>query len=189
MLNIIPFFDIDAPAAYAHLIQLPLLITLCVIFGSRWPRRLFYYWLFLVLLYMLFSAANFVLVPRMSVRYWLLLLQLISVSLGYIAMRRITQKNLAELDGPGRGGTVPDMQCAGHSLQRLGRLSLSKLFSTSAIFGLVQVVGLAVFVNCLMEGFSLQSAVSKTNPMGRPSPCSTARRTRPFIACCWCCHR
>ena len=166
MLNLIPFFDIDAPAAYAHLVQLPLLITLCVIFGSRWPRRLFYYWLFLVLLYMLFSAANFVLVPRLSIRYWLLLLQMVSVTLGYMAMRRITQR--ISLNWMVRVVVVLYQICNVLAIlcNACGRLSLSKLFSTSAIFGLVQVVGLAVFVNCLMEGFSLQSAVSKTNTNG-----------------------
>ena len=58
MLSIIPFFDIDAPASYTHLVQLPLLITLCVIFGARWPRRFFYYWLFLILLYVLFFCCQ-----------------------------------------------------------------------------------------------------------------------------------
>src|SRR6185312_8596801 len=89
MLSIIPFFDIDAPAAYAHLVQLPLIATLCVMFARRWPRRIFYRWLFIVLLYILFSATNLVLVPRLSVRYWLLLLQLISLLLGYPAVRKM----------------------------------------------------------------------------------------------------
>jgi potassium efflux system protein len=166
MLSIIPFFDIDAPAAYAHLIQLPLLITLSVMFASRWPKRLFYFWLFLIVLYVLFSAANLVLVPRMSVRYWLLVLQLISVSLGYIAIRKITlgvRLNrivwvvaiLYEICN------VLAILC-----NAWGRLSLSRLFSTSAIFGLVQAVGLAVFVDCLMQAFALQSAASKLNQAG-----------------------
>jgi small-conductance mechanosensitive channel len=164
MLSIIPFFDVDAPAAYAHLIQLPLLVTLCVMFASRWPRRLYYYWLFLVLLYILFSAANLVLVPRLSVRYWLLLLQLISVSLGYLAIRRITGK--IKLNWIVRVAVVVYAVCnilaiAGNAL---GRLSLSKLLSTSAIFGLVQAVGLAVFVDCVMEACSLQAAASTGNP-------------------------
>ena len=166
MLSIIPFFDIDAPAAYAHLIQLPLLITLSVVFASRWPRRLFYYWLFLIVLYVLFSAANLVLVPRMSVRYWLLLLQLISVVPGYLAIRRITRGvRLNRIVG-----VVAIIYEICNILAILcnawGRLSLSRLFSTSAIFGLVQVVGLAVFVDCLMQAFALQAAASKLNQAG-----------------------
>jgi potassium-dependent mechanosensitive channel len=166
MLSIIPFFDIDAPSAYAYLIQLPLLITLSVMFASRWPKRLFYFWLFLIVLYVLFSAANLVLVPRMSVRYWLLVLQLISVSLGYIAIRKIT-----------RGVRLNRIVWVVAILYEIcnvlailcnawGRLSLSRLFSTSAIFGLVQAVGLAVFVDSLMQAFALQSAASKLNQAG-----------------------
>jgi len=166
MLSIIPFFDIDAPASYTHLVQLPLLITLCVIFGGRWPRRFFYYWLFLILLYVLFSAANLVLVPRMSVRFWLLLLQLISVSLGYIAIKRITHR--ISLTRIGRVVVILYQVCNVLAIvcNACGRLSLSKLLSTSAIFGLVQAVGLSVFVNCLMEAFSLQSAASKLDTNG-----------------------
>jgi potassium efflux system protein len=166
MLSIIPFFDVDAPAAYAHLIQLPLLITLCVIFATRWPKKYFYYWLFLIGLYVLFSAANLVLVPRMSVRYWLLLLQLVSVSLGYIAINRITRK--ISLNWAVRIVVILYEVCNVLAIlcNAWGRLSLSKLLSTSAIFGLAQAVGLAVFVNCLMEAFSLQSAASKLDATG-----------------------
>lgn len=166
MLSIIPFFDIDAPAAYSHLIQLPLLITLCVMFGSLWPRPLFYWWLFLLLLYILFSATNLVLVPRMSVRYWLLLLQLISVSLGYIAIRRII-RGIRPNRIVGMAAIVYEgCNVLAIACNAWGRLTLSRLFSTSAIFGLVQAVGLAVFVDCLMQAFSLQAAASTLNQTG-----------------------
>ena len=167
MLTMIPFFDIHAPAAYSHLVQLPLLVTLCVLFGSRWSRRPFFWWLFLTLMYVLFSATNFVLVPRMSVRYWLLLLQLLSVTLGYIAIRRITTRvRLNRIVGIAailyEICNVLAILC-----NAWGRLSLSKLFSTAAIFGLVQAVGLAVFIDCLMEAFSLQAAASKLRQTGQ----------------------
>jgi potassium efflux system protein len=166
MLSIVPFFDLDAPAGYTHLIQLPLLVILCVFFGSRWPKKYFYYWLFLVLLYVLFSAANIVLVPRMSVRLWLLLLQLLAGSLGYIAIRRIIRHfNLSLVVK-----IVSILYLVCNVLAILcnvyGRLTLSKILSTSAIFGLVQIIGLAVFVNSLMEAFSLQAAVSKMESAG-----------------------
>ncbi|HET6252642.1 MAG TPA: mechanosensitive ion channel domain-containing protein [Puia sp.] len=170
MLSVIPFFDINAPAAYSHLIQLPLLITLSVMFAQRWPRRLFYYWLFLIVLYILFSATNLVLVPRMSVRYWLLLLQLISVIPGYMAIRRISRGV--------RLNRIVGIAAILYEICNIlailanawGRLSLSRLFSTSAIFGLVQAVGLAVFVDCLMEAFSLQASASKLKQTGPTIP-------------------
>jgi potassium-dependent mechanosensitive channel len=166
MLSIVPFFDLDAPAGYTHLIQLPLLVILCVFFGSSWPRKYFYYWLFLVLLYVLFSAANIVLVPRMSVRLWLLLLQLLAGSLGYIAIRRIIRHfNLSLIV---KIVSVLYLGCnvLGILCNIYGRLTLAKILSTSAIFGLVQIIGLAVFVNSLMEAFSLEAAVSKMESAG-----------------------
>ncbi len=178
MLTIIPFFDVNAPAAYSHLVQLPLLITLCVFFGARWSKRSFFWWLFLTLMYVLFSATNFVLVPRMSVRYWLLLLQLISVSLGYIAIRRITARvRLNRIVGI--AAVIYEIcNILAILCNACGRLSLSKLFSTAAIFGLVQAVGLAVFVDCLMEAFSLQAAASKMQGAGQAGQAMTAFYSR-----------
>jgi hypothetical protein len=42
-----------------------------------------------------------------------------------------------------------------------GRLSLSKILSTSAIFGLVQILLLTVFVDCVLEGLKLQILKSR----------------------------
>jgi len=166
MLSIVPFFDLDAPAGYTHLIQLPLLVILCIFFGSRWPKKYFYYWLFLVLLYVLFSAANIVLVPRMSVRLWLLVLQLLAGSLGYIAIRRIIRHFTLSLVVKIVSVLYGVCNVLAILCNVYGRLTLSKILSTSAIFGLVQIIGLSVFVNSLMEAFSLQAAVSKLETAG-----------------------
>jgi potassium-dependent mechanosensitive channel len=166
ILSIVPFFDLDAPAGYTHLIQLPLLVILCVFFGSSWPKKFLYYWLFLVLLYVLFSAANIVLVPRMSVRLWLLLLQLLAGSLGYIAIRRIIRHFNLSLVVKIVSILYEVCNVLAILCNVYGRLTLSKILSTSAIFGLVQIIGLAVFVNSLMEAFSLQAAVSKMESAG-----------------------
>jgi potassium efflux system protein len=166
MLSIVPFFDLDAPAAYTHLLQLPVLITLCIFFASRWPRRYFYYWLFITLLYVLFSATNIVLVPRMSIRFWLLFLQLISVSLGYMVISRIIRRFSLSLFIRIVAIVYEVCNVLAIVCNVYGRLSLSKILSTSAIFGLVQVIGLMVFIRSLTEALSLQSAVSKLDATG-----------------------
>jgi potassium efflux system protein len=162
ILNIIPFFDLDAPALYIQLVQFFLLIALSILFWRRWPTRYFLYWLGIALLFVLFSATGAVLVPMMNVRLWLLLLNILSATLGYIAIRRIIRAFSFNIVVK----TVSVIYLVLNILAALcnlsGRLSLAKLFSTTAIFGLVQIIGLSVFIDCLLEVLALQAAVTKT---------------------------
>jgi potassium efflux system protein len=161
MLSLLPFFDLNAPAAYIHLIQLPILIVLCIFFASRWPKRYFRYWLLLVLLYVLFSATNVVLVPLLNVRLWLLLLQVIAASLGFVAVIRIDGRFKLALMIRIIAVVFEICNILAIFANAFGRLSLSRILSTSAIFGITQIIALSVFISSLMEAFTLQSTVSK----------------------------
>jgi potassium efflux system protein len=163
MLAVIPFFDIDAPAAYTHLVQLPLLLTLSILFALRWPKKYFYFWLILAALYLLLTTTTIVLVARMNIRFWYLFLQLLSVSLGYWAIAKIIRK--FSLSVIVRIVSVLYLICNLLAIvcNVYGRLSLSKILSTTAIFGIVQIIGMAVFVKSFMEALALQEAASKLN--------------------------
>jgi potassium efflux system protein len=162
MLNIVPFFDLDAPALYTQLIQFFLLIVLSILFWRRWPTRYFLYWIGIAVLFILFSATGAVLVPLMNVRIWLLLLNIVSATLGFIAIKRIIEHfNFSRVVK-----IVSIVYLVLNILAILanlsGRLSLAKIFSSSAIFGLVQIIGLSVFIDSLLEVLALQGAVAKT---------------------------
>jgi potassium efflux system protein len=161
MLNIIPFFDLDAPALYTQLIQFFLLIVLSILFWRRWPTRYFLYWIGIAVLFILFSATGAVLVPLMNVRVWLLLLNMVSATLGFIAIKRIIEHfNFSRVVR-----IVSVVYLVLNILAILanlsGRLSLAKIFSSSAIFGLVQIIGLSVFIDSLLEVLALQATVVK----------------------------
>ncbi len=170
MLCIIPFFNIDAPAAYNHILQLPMLVVLCVLFGDRWPRDWFYYWLFITLLYVLFSVTDVVLIPSLGSRLWLLVLNVLCVSLGYIAVSRIIRR--LSLPLLLRMVAILFLLCNGIAIlfNLTGRLSLARIAGTAGISGLVQVFGLLVFVNSFLEALSLQAAVSRISKARTGSP-------------------
>jgi potassium efflux system protein len=160
-LNVLPFFNFDAPTSFTQFGQLLLLIVVSILFWLQWPRRYYYSWLYIVLLYVLFVGTGAALVPRQGARLWLLLLSLGSIVLVWYSIRRILPfVPYPRLVKAARwlflGLNVLTIVC-----NVTGRLSLSKIFSTSAIFGLVQVILLAVFVQCALEGLRLQTLATK----------------------------
>jgi potassium efflux system protein len=160
-LNVLPFFNFDAPTSFTQFGQLLLLIVVSVLFFLEWPRRYWYSWLYIVLLYVLFVGTGAALVPRQGARLWLLLLSLGSIVLVWYSIRRI----LPFVPYPRLVKAARWLFLALNVFTILcnvtGRLSLSKIFSTSAIFGLVQVILLAVFVQCALEGLRLQTLSTK----------------------------
>jgi potassium-dependent mechanosensitive channel len=161
MLNIIPFFDLDAPAAYSSLVQFFLLISLSILFGRRWPRRYFLYWILIAVLYILFSFTGVVLVPLLNVRLWLLLLNVLSATLGFIAITQIIRHFSFSLVVRIVSIIFLVLNILAILCNLSGRLSLAKIFSSSAIFGLVQIIGLSVFISSLLEALSLQATAAR----------------------------
>jgi potassium-dependent mechanosensitive channel len=160
-LNVLPFFNFDAPTSFTQFGQLLLLIVVSVLFWLEWPRRYWYSWLYIVLLYVLFVGTGAALVPKQGARLWLLFLSLGSIVLVWYSIRRI----LPFVPYPRLVRAARWLFLVLNVFTILcnvtGRLSLSKIFSTSAIFGLVQVILLAVFVQCALEGLSLQTLSTK----------------------------
>lgn len=175
ILNIIPFFDLDAPAIYLQIIQLLLLITLSYLFWRRWPRRYFLYWAGIAVLYILFSVTGVAFVPSIGIRLWLILLNVLSATLGFIAISRIVRT----FGLPWVVRIVSFVYLVLNILAAfcnlLGRLSLAKIFSTAAIFGLVQIVGLSIFIDCVLEVLAIQAALAKTRNEPSRSPALFSR--------------
>lgn len=155
--NIAPFFDLRPPAVYVELMQFILLIALTFLFYRSWTRQLFYYWLAIVGLYILVVVTRSSIIdPGLLFRLWFLLLSLISILFGFLFLFRI-RKALALT------GFIKQVSILYIILNILavfcnvfGRLSLAKIFSTAAIFGLTQAIGLFTLVQIVNEAFALQ---------------------------------
>lgn len=164
--NLAPFFDLRPPSAYVEMMQFFLLLSLTALFWRNWPRRLFYYWIAIVVFYLLFSFTNAIITPRLSARIWLLILSSASVAFGFLFLPRIRQ----ELGMKKFIGLVSGIYIFLNLLAALcnifGRISMARVFGTAAIYGLVQIIGLAVFIQMISEAFHLQMLSSKAGEQG-----------------------
>jgi len=156
-LNILPLFNFNAPTSFTQFGQFLLLIVVSVLFWLKWPKRYFMSWLYIALLYILIVGTGVALVPKQGARIWLLLLSAGSIVLIWFSVRRI----LPFMPYPRLIRIVMWIFMVLNLFAIIcnitGRLSLSKILSTSAIFGLVQMVLLSVFVDCVLEGLKLQT--------------------------------
>jgi len=154
--SLAPFFDLHAPAAYTDLLQLLLLLTLTALGWRSWPRPLFWFWVGIVATFFALTFAYAGRAPGLGMRWAALLLNVGAGALGWFFWRYLRQNRLL-------AGFVQPVALLFIGLNALailanayGRMSLAKMFSTTAIFGLTQVVALSAFVRVTTEAFFLQ---------------------------------
>ncbi|HXA01212.1 MAG TPA: hypothetical protein VNW99_04445, partial [Cytophagaceae bacterium] len=161
ILNIAPFFDLNPPSTYFEIVHFFLLITLTILFAQHWPRHLFYHWLVMITLYILFSVTYAIITPDLAIRICLLLLNITSLIFGLLFLWKL-QKELAL---PAFVKVIFVLYILLNFLSAVcnifGRVSLSKVLSMAAIFGLTQIIGLSFLIQILTESLYLQIVKSK----------------------------
>lgn len=159
--SLAPFLDLSAPAAYTSLLQLLLLGTVSVLGWRSWPRPLFWYWVAIIAAFFALTFAYAVRAPGLGVRWAALLLNGAAAGLGWRFWRYLRHnRKLAGFVQP-----VALLFVALNALaalaNALGRVSLAKILTTTAIYGLTQGVALSAFVRVLTEAFFLQMRRSR----------------------------
>jgi potassium efflux system protein len=159
--SLAPFFDLHAPAAYTDLLQLLLLLTLTALGWRSWPRPLFWYWLGIVGAFFSLTLAYAVRAPGLGVRWIEVLLNVGAGILGWTFWRYLRQRHL--LAGFVQPVTLLFilLNALGILANAFGWVSLAKMFSTTAIFGLTQIIALSAFVRVATEAFFLQAKRSR----------------------------
>ncbi|HYH16353.1 MAG TPA: mechanosensitive ion channel domain-containing protein, partial [Flavisolibacter sp.] len=161
MFCLAPLFDLHAPSAYVEFMQFLLLIILTIICWKKWPRNLFAVWLVMVVLYICFSFTHHIVDPSFSQRFWLLLLNVLSIVFGVRFLSRM--KEHLHLKGFLR--FVITLHNVMNVLSLVcnigGRYTLAQLLGNAAIFAFMQAIGLAVFSKICVEAILLQIVSSR----------------------------
>lgn len=161
MFVIAPLFDLHAPAAYIESMQFLLVVVLTIVCWKKWPRKLFYYWIGIVFLFIAFSFMHHVLAPDFFQRSWLIILNVLSIVLGSLFLRQMKQHLYLK-------GFIRFIIIL-HNIMNLlaivcnvfGRFSLAQILGNAAIYSFTQAIGLAVFSKVCIEAILLQIAVSR----------------------------
>jgi len=161
MFAVAPLFDLHAPSAYIESMQFLMLVILTIICWKKWPRRLFVYWIAMVILYICFSFTHHMVDPAYWQRILLILLNILSVVFGTLFLSQMQQH--LPLRGFLRYVIILHniMNVVSVLCNIFGRVSLAQILGSAAIFGFTQAIGLAVFSKICMEAIMLQIVASR----------------------------
>ena len=159
--SLAPALELHPPPVYLDVLQGLLLLALTAVFGRSWSRGPFRCWLGLVAFFGVLAFANARGDADPLARWSLLVLDVFAVGIGSYLLRRIRRAVVLPRFVLGITGLFIGLNLLAVGANLLGRLSLAKLLSTAAIFGLTQGIGLAVFMELVNEAFHLQMLASR----------------------------
>lgn len=160
MLILSPLCQPDAPFQYMEVIHLLLLIALTIFFWKRLTGHEMRYWLFTVIMFLLIELTTAAVHESLFLRLWFVLLNLVSIYFGFVFSRKLlAQEVVKQLIRPVLIIYLSlNILAVGANI--FGRLSLAKSFTGTAIIGLTEVIGLAVFVQLMTDALELQIKLS-----------------------------
>ncbi len=161
MLNLAPLFDLNAPALYLETIGFFLMTSLSVYFWKYQKRVFFFLWCLYILIFLFYSSSRYLGLPYSILRFWNLGINGASIILAITVWRQfIRHVSKARLLKIALGGFMTLHLLAAIS-NVFGRVTLSNLLSSTAIYSFAQLIGLAIFVPLVSEAFLLQIQASR----------------------------
>ncbi len=128
---------------------------------EKWPRKLFWYWIAMAILYICFAFTHHIVDPGFWERMWLILLNILSIVFGLLFLSKM--KEHLHMKGFLRFVIILHnvMNVLSILFNIWGRFSLAQIFGNAAIFAFTQAIGLAVFSKIVMESILLQIMTSR----------------------------
>lgn len=162
MLTIAPLPDLNAPALYLGAVQFVLMIILTGVFYKRWPKDLFTSWCVIIALFVIVSLGSVFNIPFV-VQRWLMLLDDAAAGLfGVYFFRHIYKADIRIRPNLlAASGFYAVFNFAAVLANIFGRLTLTKILGTTAVYGFAQMISLTVFVRIITEAFLLQIFASR----------------------------
>lgn len=161
ILNLAPIFDVHAPAIYIESTQFLLMILLTFILYKQLSKDLFWGWCFFLILFLLLPGIRILGLPMRMMRWATLVTELVSILLGlYFLARSRRIKNWHKLISFAIGLYV-FLNFLALICNIFGRVTLSQILASTAVYALAQMASLSVFVQTITEAFLLQIQSSR----------------------------
>ncbi|PQA55733.1 mechanosensitive ion channel protein [Siphonobacter curvatus] len=160
LFNLPPLFEPDSPSLYIELTQFCLLVCLTISLKNIVKGEDRKHWLMLVGLYMTLIVVNTLLNDSLYLRLGLLALNGTFLYLGMLIYRKLKQTPVKERLIKPVVILYLVLNALAILLNIFGRVSLAKVYSMTAVIGLIQMVGLDVFIQILSDALELQIKLS-----------------------------
>ena len=162
MLTLAPLTDLNAPAIYLESVQFLLMMILTVVFWKRWPKDLFYGWCIIIALFLVVPLGNLLHVPFTGQRWLMFLDDAAACAFGVYFFRHIYKADLRIRPNLLTAAAFYALFNLAAAVANLfGRLTMTKILGTTAVYGFAQMISLTVFVRIITEAFLLQIFASR----------------------------
>lgn len=185
MLNLAPLFDLDAPVVYIDFIEFLLMIVLSISFSRRLPKRVFYFWVIFVVLFLL-SFSRYFGLPFYLTRWLSFILNCSSSLLGLYAISRLFKHYRQQRILAWAAGLYTIFSFLAVVCNLFGRATLMQIFSSTATYAFIQTAALVVFEQSIIESLLLQIQSSRIRKHYPENFDSTAivKNIRPLVIFC-----
>ncbi|MFD1630663.1 mechanosensitive ion channel domain-containing protein [Pseudopedobacter beijingensis] len=160
LFNLTALFEPQSPALYIEVMQFLLLMCLTVGFWKSLPKNELKYWLVIVVLYIFTVLATATVRDAFYIRIVLIALNIFSLYIGKKFYTKIRYIQIAQKTVKPILFIFLALNCLSIVLNIFGRISLASTFSTTAIIGLTQVIGLVAFILIIIDALELQIRIS-----------------------------
>lgn len=161
ILNLAPIFDVHAPAIYIETTQFLLMVLLTFVFYKQLPKDLFWGWCLFILLFLLLPGTRIMGLPLRLMRWATLFIDIVSILLGlYFLSKSKAIRSRYKLISFAVGLYV-FLNFLAVICNLFGRVTLSQIFGSTAVYALAQMASLSVFVQTITEAFLLQIQSSR----------------------------
>lgn len=161
ILNLAPLFDLNAPPIYIESIEFLLLFTLTALFVRKVSRRQIYICFAFIGLFILLSVTRLTGLSFYAQRWWMLCISVASFGLGLYEILYL-KKDFKKYKAVIIVGLLFVLFHLTAIIANLfGRVTLTKILSTTAYTAFIQAMGLIVFVQLIKEAFLLQIQSSR----------------------------
>lgn len=159
-LSIIPLFETGAPSLYIELTQLLLMLAITIHLRKVLPSNQLKGWLQLIIAFALLVLISSINTDALWSRFTLLALNIFFVVMGLRMFKAIKIQQFPKKYTRAVVIIFVVFNCLALLLNVFGRLSLAKAFALTGLVGLIQLIGLAVWVQLLLDALELQLKIS-----------------------------
>jgi len=160
---ITPLFEPDAPSLYIELISLFLLICISVHLWKRLDKKQLRFWLLIIFLFACIIAGNAVVNAAWPLRLVMIAINLFFVYLGFSLRQKMTITAFPKRYARVAIWVLIIFNIFSALLNIFGRIDMAKVTLATGVIGIIELIGLAVFTQIVLDAFELQMRISSCN--------------------------
>ncbi|MDN3586248.1 mechanosensitive ion channel [Pedobacter aquatilis] len=163
LLSITPLFEPESPSLYMELISLLLLLSITVHLWRTLEKKQLRLWLLIIATYMMLILGNAAVDGAWPLRLVMVAINVFFIWIGLRLKKTVRFREFSKRHVRFALWTLIVLNSFSLLANVFGRVDMAKVMSVTGVIGLIQLIGLAVFLQIILDAFDLQMKISACN--------------------------